>query len=194
MYANISAIEKQNMLHLMPYLDREGVTDLHMNKPEEIFLKLSCGKVEKYNDHSLNYEWLCGMAHIFATYSGQEFDTYNNPIVGFKLPGGHRVQIIAGLVTESAFSMAIRVKSSACYSLDSYGLLEQDLEALVSAVKCKRTILVSGGTSSGKTSFLNSLIKLVDPLDRIITVEDVRELEVVNDNFIPFVIQEMELM
>lgn len=181
----ISAIEKQNMQHLMPYLSREGVTDLHINHPEEIFIKYGNGRVEKKQDAELSYEWLCGMAHIFSTFSGQEFDTNNNPIVGFKLPGGHRVQVIAGSATESSFTMAVRVNASHSYPLETYGLCDNDIATLVDAVKNRKTLLISGGTGTGKTSFLNSLLKLVDREDRIVTVEDVRELVIGNENFVP---------
>lgn len=181
----ISAIEKKNMVHLQPYLNKDGVTDLHINQPKEIFIKYGNGVIEKKLDDALDFEWLCGMAYIFASQSGQEFDTHNNPIVGFKLPGGHRVQIVAGSATETKFTMAIRVNKSHSYPLESYGLDKKAAEAVEKAVRDRKTLLISGGTGTGKTSFLNTLLKQIDPTDRIVTVEDVRELVVNNDNFVP---------
>ena len=179
--SNLSALMRENIKYLRPYLRLDGVTDLHINKPCEIIIKHSSGKREKVQDHNLTKQWLNGLCILQANISGQKYNEYSHPLLGFKLAGGHRVQVISGSIVPD-ITIAIRVNRQKKYELSSFNLTNKEQLIVKNAIKNKKTILVSGGTGSGKTSFINSLIPLIDLNERIITIEDVEELQVPHDN------------
>ena len=183
---NMTVLMRQNIKFLRPYII-EGVTDIHINRPFEVFLKYANGKRVRIDDNNLSHEWLSGMCKLMANISDQEFDEYTNPLVGFKLPGGHRVQVISGAITASKFALAIRVNRGARFNIADFGLSKQQQEIVTGMVLARKTILVSGGTGSGKTSFINSLIPLIPVEERIITIEDVSELMVPQANYTPLI-------
>lgn len=107
-----------------------------------------------------------------------------NPILEVEVPYlGHRFSgAMPPVQSSTGFSMRARPKI--IYSLDDYikqgTITESQKKSLVNYIKMRRNILVVGGTSSGKTTFCNALLKAVaenDPLTRIIIIEDIRELQ-----------------
>lgn len=83
---------------------------------------------------------------------------------------------------QGGFSQIKEINHSTMQELDALYHNKQYLTLLKQAVKFKKTILISGGTYSGKTTLLNMLIKEIDPGERIITIEDTPELHVNNAN------------
>lgn len=185
----ITELMRENIKHLRPYL-LDTVTDLHINQPGEIFVKHANGNRERILDPKLSHEFLTGMCKLMANISGQEFDEYANPLIGFKLPGGHRAQVVAGTYVESGLALAIRVNSGRQFSIANFGLSEKEQERVTKAVQDCQTILISGGTGCGKTSFINSLIPFIPQQERIVTIEDVNELIVPHLNHTPLIYTE----
>lgn len=122
-----------------------------------------------------------------ANDTGQLFNA-DNPRVAAKLPGGHRFEAILGSVVESGISVAIRLKRLKNLQLSDFGLSGLDQLRLLKCLKEELPIIISGGTSSGKTTLLNTLIQYI-PLDkRIICVEDTAEVELPHPNQVRFVL------
>lgn len=151
-----------------------------MNQPEEVRLETLQGWEVK-PDKALTLERLRGLAQILATSSGQEFSV-ETPMLSTSIPGlGYRVQIVSGAMVASGFSMSIRVGRAQRYPLENY-MEASEASKLVEAIRTGKNILVAGGTSSGKTTFMNSAIQHIPNEQRIITVEDSRELVVDQPN------------
>ena len=105
-----------------------------------------------------------------------------DPLFDGRLPGGERINIVVPPCTPSAPYITIRKFPTEPMTLDkllSYGSIDADIaEILKALIALKKNIIVAGGTESGKTSLLNALSLLVDPSEKIVTIEDARELQI----------------
>lgn len=150
--------------------------EIIMNKPCEIYIERARGGWEVVKDKELNYSWFKSMANHMCVTNGQNF-TPETSMASFKLPEGHRVQIISGDSTRDKFAMAIRLNRGIIFDINDYEIGSEEKEKIIQHVKDKKNILVSGGTQTGKTSFLNSLINhYVERDSRLVTIEGVPEL------------------
>ena len=192
---------------LAKYLDDPSVTELVINLPGEVGIERG-GRWTWENEPSLDFKTLMALATAAAAYTAQDI-TRENPIVSTVFPTGERVQIIVPpVVPDETVSITIRKPSSVSMTLDDFeaaGLFkntriaenkisqhELDLLALLraghhvaffdAAVKAKLNILISGATGSGKTTFSKGLIQLIPSEERLLTIEDTRELIVPQKN------------
>ncbi len=204
---NASAILDKKLETLRPYLDREGVTELVINKPKQIGLEMRGGWTW-HKAEELDYEYLMALAVAAAAFTKQEI-TAKTPICSTVFPTGERVQIVMPPVTDKdTVSFTIRKPSSKSMSLEEFanaGLfkdtviakreispLQKELLQLLQdgkhveffrlAVRSRLNILISGATGSGKTTFSKGLILEIPEHERILTIEDTRELEVPHEN------------
>lgn len=199
----------QALAPLAPFLARGDVTDIYVNRPHELWVETLGGAIERHDLKSLSIALLDRLASQVAAYSHQGINR-EHPLLSAVLPGGERVQFIIPPATRGALALAIRKHQSADMSLDDYsraGAFDTlrdkaddanvELAALYSkgdysallkrAVKLRRNILVSGGTSTGKTTFLNALIREIDSDERLILIEDTPELVMRHANAIGLV-------
>jgi len=190
--------------HLEPIgflLKRDDVTDLYVNRPGEIWAETLGGLIERHDVTALDSAMLARLVSQIAAFSYQGINR-EHPLLSAILPDGSRVQVVAPPAARGAMALAIRKHVSADMSLDDYvaagafheavqnatdrGNIQDELRAcrmrgdlpglLRTAVKARRNILVSGGTSTGKTTFLNALIREIPDKERLITIEDTPEL------------------
>ena len=102
------------------------------------------------------------------------------PMVDARLPDGSRLHAILPPASVDGPLMAIRRFTQRVSTLrdliDSGTATEQQVERLVAAVESRKTIVVSGGTGAGKTTLLNLLAAIIDPAERVVTIEDAAEL------------------
>ncbi len=191
-------------------LAREDVTDIYVNRPHELWAETLGGKIERHDIAALDTPTLERLVRQVAAFSHQGINR-EHPVLSAVLPDGSRIQVIAPPATRGEMALAIRRHVVADMSLDDYAtaggfeeaqhrLTSADegqrnefadlyrrgdfVEVLRSAVQQRRNILVSGGTSTGKTTFLNALIREIPADERLITIEDTPELQVRHANAI----------
>jgi type IV secretion system protein VirB11 len=193
---------------LGPFLEADDVTDIYINAPNELWVERLGGLAERVIVKGLDATVLERLARQIAAQSSQGISR-EHPILSASLPDGSRVQIIMPPATRGAIAIAIRKYVVTNLSIDDYhefgafdGLsstldskpVQAELAALRAkgehaallklAVRERCNIFISGGTSSGKTTFLNALIKEVEPSERLILIEDTPELKITHNNAI----------
>lgn len=191
-----------------PWLSRPDVTEILVNQPGEIWVETSGGgamqRIEVAALTSLMLNRLAGQ----VARSNHQGVSRANPLLSGRLPGGERIQIIAPPATRQHLAIAIRKHVAVDLDLATYAaagafstlrdqhadlasidaglrkqLAENDILGFFrGAVAARKTILVAGGTSSGKTTFLNALLKEIDPAERLITIEDTPEVSLARPN------------
>lgn len=190
---------------LTPWLTRPDVTDIYVNRAEEVWIETLGGEIETLPCPALTESVLARLSRQIAAASAQGISR-EHPLLAATLPDGSRVQIAAPPATRLGHVMAIRRHVAASLSLDDWenagafevtSLADPHLEderslapvpaketgdALRDAVRGKRNILVSGGTSTGKTTFLNTLLREIPAEERLILIEDTPELELTHRN------------
>jgi type IV secretion system protein VirB11 len=179
---NLNPVAARALAPLTKYLDGEKYSEIIINRPGEIMLETHEGDWETHPEPTLTLPALEEVARTIANMANQLF-TPGNPIMTCKMPGGHRVQVVAGYHAPQGFNMAIRLKKERNYKFEEFDLPAADRAAVVDAVKNRKTILISGGTGTGKTSFLNAILPFIPMDERLVTLEDVPELKVPHRNW-----------
>ncbi len=182
-------------------LDRDGVSEVSINQPKEVWIEIR-GDMSREEILPFDVEHLKSLARLVAQSTEQRISE-EEPLLSATLPAGYRIQIVFPPACEqNKVVMSIRKKSSLRWNLDDYekmgafenaatGEIENknDLilmkllklgrikDFLERAVLYKKNIIVSGGTSTGKTTFTNAMIKAIPHEERLITVEDAREID-----------------
>ncbi len=176
----MSALLKRHLEPFEKYFSRKGIIEICINKPGEIWLESAQGW-EKKKDASMSLMSLNDLASVLATAQGQKFSE-NIPLLSTSIPGwGYRIQVIGGALTKYGIAISIRIAQARKFELTEY-MTKKEATALQTAVKNKKTIVIAGGTGSGKTTFLNSLIRYIPQATRLIVIEDTEELIIGHDN------------
>ncbi len=122
---------------------------------------------------------------VTANKLGKRFDK-DNPLLNARLPDGSRLAAAMPPIVRPFPSVTIRKFSKARFTMPDLvrgGALTAELaEFLRSQIAAGRTLLISGGTDSGKTTLLNALTDYIPDSERIVTIEDVRELRIEKPN------------
>lgn len=193
---------------LADVLARPDVTDIYVNRPGELWIETLGGRIERHERAALDHLLLARLARQVAALNHQGINA-EHPLLSASLPDGSRIQIVAPPATRDHLALAIRKHVSSDLTLDDYvaadafrhvrtstersrpqervkAILDQgDIAgSLREAVRCRLNILVSGGTSSGKTTFLNALVGEIPPHERLIFIEDTAEIRFRHDNAI----------
>ncbi len=178
-------IAKKNLRHLQKYLDRDDIADIKeivINQPCEVGLEFADGHWDWIRDPDLTQNALDEIARTLANKSGQLFHP-GNPILSVKMPGGHRVQVVAGFNAPSGFVFSMRLQRKEKFGLEDFKMPDEEREKIKEIVRSQKTILLSGGTGTGKTSFMNALIPSIPEDERLVTMEDVPELLIPHRNW-----------
>lgn len=181
-------------------LKEDGVSEISINEPGYCWIE-KMGKMEFSKLPEFNYQHLYGLAKLIAQSTDQIINE-EKPLLSATLPNGCRVQVILPPVCpKGTVGMSIRKPSTIKYTLEDYESMgafntskineEKDkndyvLEALLEkgrikdflrgCVRFKKNVIISGGTSTGKTTFTNALLQDIPKNERLITVEDAREI------------------
>ena len=159
-----------------------SITEVMINGPRDIFVEKG-SKVVKLDKCFDNERRLLDVIQRIVGMAGREV-TEANPIVDARLPDGSRVNVVLSPVSLVGPVVTIRKFSKDPMTMEKligYGSLTREVaDVLETLVKARYNIFVSGGTGSGKTTFLNALSNFIPKDERIITIEDSAELQIKN--------------
>ncbi|MGC4250466.1 MAG: P-type DNA transfer ATPase VirB11 [Sphingobium sp.] len=180
-----------------PFLERPDVSEILVNRPGELWIESAGSAVmERIEIPAIDDRLLKRLAEQVARVSCQGISR-EQPLLAATLPDGARVQFVAPPATRRHWALSIRRHRMVDVPLSAWrpqgGLGEPDVAVeadraadplgwLVKQVHARRTILIAGGTSSGKTTFLNALLREVGAHERVILVEDTPEIRVAAPN------------
>ncbi|MBN9032504.1 MAG: P-type DNA transfer ATPase VirB11 [Rhizobiales bacterium 63-7] len=200
---------------LKPFLSDERVSEISVNRPGELFVeRLGVGGMEQVVDPQFSAEWIRTLSERVAGSTNQVVND-EHPILSASLPTGERFQCVLPPAAPDGGAISIRKQVIHDIGLDVYkdrgafedtkvgrqltlsaaeeelaARMQGDVDAMLflrTAVRSRVSIAVSGGTSTGKTTFLNALLKEVPDEERIVTIEDTRELKPITPNTVALI-------
>ena len=164
---------------LSELLDDPGITEIMINSPDEIFVERK-GQMERWNKAFQSAEQLSDLIQQIVSRINRAVNT-KSPIVDARLEDGSRVHVVLPPIALKGPTVTIRkfpepITMDKVIQLES--LNEEAADFLKSLVRASYNIFISGGTNSGKTTFLNALSQYIPKRERIITIEDSAELQI----------------
>ena len=197
---SIAALDSY-LLPLKEILDRDGVNEVSINRPHEVWVEMK-GDMIREELPTYDMEHLKSLGRLVAQATEQRLSE-EEPLLSATLPNGFRIQIVFPPACEQgSVVMSIRKPSSLKWTLEDYDKMgmfdstsvgevedKNDLiltkllqlnrikEFLQRSVLYKKNVIISGGTSTGKTTFTNAVIRAIPHDERLITVEDAREID-----------------
>ncbi|WP_411572139.1 P-type DNA transfer ATPase VirB11 [endosymbiont of Acanthamoeba sp. UWC8] len=179
----------------------EDVNEVSINRPFEAWIEKR-GDIRYESMPELDFDHLRGLSLLVAQSTDQKISE-ETPLLSATLPNGYRIQIIIPPACESGtIGMSIRKPSTIKMSLDDYekmgafdstAIEEEHDEAreilnnylknknikefLKTGILSRKNIIISGGTSTGKTTFTNAMLRTIPKEERLITCEDAREID-----------------
>ncbi len=164
---------------LSELLEDPSVNEIMVNGPWNIYVERD-RKLEKIDDAFLSESELEETIRMLASDVHREINEAN-PIVDARLPSGYRVNGVLQTIAINGPILTIRKFADEEINLErlvEYGSISEECcEDLKKYVRCGYNVFISGGTSSGKTTFLNALAGEIDPSERVIVIEDSAELK-----------------
>jgi type IV secretion system protein VirB11 len=203
---------------LAPWLDAADVTDILINRPGEVWTDSPAG-MQRHDAPAVTAVMLQRLAQQIAATTSQGVSR-EHPLLAATLPDGARVQVVGPPATRQHLAFAIRKHVVPDLTLADYqaggaftnvrraggqdrnpvddelaALLDRrDMPAFFSgAVKAGKNIVISGGTATGKTTFLNALLKEIPAADRLVVIEDTPEVRLWHPNAVGLVAVKSEL-
>ena len=182
-------------------LSKEGIAEISINKPNEAWVE-KYGEMYKVELPGYDLKHLKSLARLIAQSTEQKISE-EQPLLSATLPSGYRIQVVFPPACENdTVIMSIRKKNELVWSLDEYEKMgafdqtviekQQDESTIIlskllkagmikqfiqKAILSKTNIIISGGTSTGKTTFTNACLKSIPITERLISVEDAREVD-----------------
>ena len=191
---------------LAPWLERDDITDLLINRPGEVWVETADGQIACQAAPQLTEVALGRLARQIAATTHQGVNR-EHPLLSAALPDGARVQVVLPPATRGGVVLAVRkhvINDLSLDELDRAGLFagasrrkaddgsDAELQALLDrgdrlgflklAVRRRKTMVISGPAGAGKTTLLNALIKEIDPAERLIVIEDAPEIRLDRPN------------
>ncbi len=168
-------------------LDPE-ITEIMVNGSRRVFIERA-GLLEEVPDVHVDERNLKVAVKNIARALGDDVSE-EKPILDSRLPDGSRVAAVFPPCSVGGTTLTIRKFQTKFFTADELvriGTLTPDVLAAVrSAIQANRNILISGGTSTGKTTLLNALAAFLPPSDRVVLIEDTAELQIDRPNLVRF--------
>ena len=195
---------------LRPWLDEAGVSEISVNVPVKVWIEAAGKPRAEYEVPDLTSDLLAQLSRQIAASSDQLINE-EKPLLSAALPTGERVQVVAPPAAPNGYALSIRKQVLRSMNLDDYAkqgafdmtqltreiTISDEVKALKSslkkgnvqeflslAVRSQQNMVISGGTSTGKTTFLNALLQEIPMDERIITIEDTREVNAPHGNLL----------
>lgn len=192
---------------LRPWLDRESVTEVLVNRPGELWIEDAAHPgMQRIELPEMDDRLLQRLAEQVARISHQGINR-EHPLLSATLPDGARIQLCGPPATRRHWALAIRRHRLLELPLDAYDrgpitppveppspdAMAEPIAFLRDAIGRRRTVLISGGTSTGKTTFLNAMLREIPSHERIVLVEDTAELKLPGANGVGLIAVKGEL-
>ena len=165
---------------LQELIDDPEVTEIMINGPERIFVERK-GKLTEWDKHFSSKQRLEDMVQQIVSFSNRAVSKAH-PIADARLPDGSRVNVVLDPVALDGPVVTIRRFPRDPITMDQLiewgSVTAEAVEFLREAVRVGRNLFISGGTGSGKTTFLNALSQFIPEQERVITIEDNAELQI----------------
>jgi len=199
---------------LKPWLvDSDTISEITVNKAGEIWIECTEKGLHSLCRPEIDEEFLENFARQVAAYNDQSISE-ESPLLSASLPNGERIQFVRPPASPNGHCFSIRKQTLLRMTIDDYdqrgafsgtqthnsGALTPEVEELrelhakgnikeflIKAVAAEQNIIISGGTSTGKTTFLNALLLEIKDDTRLITIEDTREVEITQPNHLNLV-------
>jgi len=170
---------------LQPFFDDPAVEEIWINAPDRVFIAKN--GVSELTAVTLTSVEVRDLVERMLQSSGRRVDL-SSPFVDASLADGSRLHVVIPDITQRAWAVNIRKFTKRIRALDELvelgSLTRESAEFLRLCVVSGLNILVSGATQSGKTTMLNALLAAVRPMERVITVEETFELDVVSQDHV----------
>jgi pilus assembly protein CpaF len=164
---------------LEPLLADDSITDIMVNGPRRVYIEKK-GKIEPTSVTFRDNQHVMNIATRIVSQIGRRIDE-STPLCDARLADGSRVNIIVPPLALDGPSISIRKFAKKKITLDSMvplGSLSPQLATVIKiCARCRLNVMISGGTGAGKTTLLNAMSQLIDPGERIVTIEDAAELQ-----------------
>ncbi len=164
-----------------------AISDIMVNGPDQCFVERK-GKLELAQIQFRDEEHLFQIAQRIVNKVGRRVDQ-TTPLADARLQDGSRVNVIIPPLSLRGTAISIRKFSEKPITLDmmtGFGSMNEKMATLLKIAGASRmNIVISGGTGSGKTTMLNALSKMIDPGERVITIEDAAELRLQQPHWLP---------
>jgi pilus assembly protein CpaF len=171
---------------LEPLLRDPRISDILVNDKDHVFIEKG-GILERTGTTFRNDGHLLQIIDRIVSRVGRRVDE-SSPMVDARLPDGSRVNAIIPPLALDGPSLSIRRFGTGPLAANQLVMLKsispEMMEVLSSAVRARISILVSGGTGSGKTTFLNILSQYIPKNERLVTIEDAAELRLAQENIV----------
>ena len=163
------------------------ISDIMVNGPNQTYIEKR-GRLETATIQFRDEEHLFQIAQRIVSKVGRRVDQ-TTPLADARLADGSRVNIIVPPLSLRGTAISIRKFSAKPITIDMMArggsMSDKMATALKIAGACRFNIVISGGTGSGKTTMLNALSKMIDPGERVITIEDAAELRLQQPHWLP---------
>lgn len=195
------------LLGILNFMNDPDITEIVINEPNRIFYEKNSTWFEHSQPNNKSNSVITGLGTLLINSLGQNqrFDV-NHPMLSLTMPGGERAQLVRIPAVDNC-SLTIRIPSQKLFTMEEYqsggvfdnvvtddGLSHEDIQLkrllksgdyrnfIELAIKTRKNIIISGATGSGKTTFMKTLLDLISYDERIITIEDAREIFIDHPN------------
>ncbi len=166
---------------LQPLIDDKSVTEIMVNGPDSIFIERG-GRTSRFDARFESSEKLEDVIQSIVAKVNRTVNE-GSPIVDARLQDGSRVNVVLRPAALNGPIMTIRKFPESPMTMEQLtgynSITAEAVDALGKMVRAKYNIFISGGTGSGKTTFLNALSNFIPSDERIITIEDSAELQII---------------
>jgi pilus assembly protein CpaF len=171
---------------LEPLLKDHSISDILVNNRNLVYIERR-GRLEKVNVRFRDDSHLMQIIERIVARVGRRVDE-SSPMVDARLLDGSRVNAIIPPLALDGPALSIRRFGTSPLTaeqlLETQSISPEMLEVLKAAVRARISILISGGTGAGKTTFLNMLSKYIPESERLVTIEDAAELQIQQENVV----------